>query len=416
MSILLTSCNYTVNKSPSFGGSAVNNKALGPAGSPDFATIESMVFSQHCTHCHNANNATQDLSSYAGVLNFKSKTTGASVLSPGQAASSSPLFNSLQQNGGEMPLTGAPLNSSEEALLKEWIDDGAHEFVVGDSPTPPSSPTPVPSATPTTTPTPQPVANPGTPDFATIESMVFRPYCIGCHNPTRRPTQDLTTYAGLTAFVTNDTPPVHAISAGDTPSTSVLFQSLQQNGGDMPARGPALSPDLVWLLQQWVEAGAPENVPPPPPTPTPGPQPPVAASPTPIPTPIPSPSASPSPSQAAGAVDDGVPAPLLSYATDVKPILDSKCTVCHNENRAANNILLDSYTGLVTDHTVDDQGKSVDVPAPVVIGQSAKSPIITETLEDDMPPKGAVANGKATDLTSQEKALLSAWIDGGARP
>jgi len=100
----------------------------------------------------------------------------------------------------------------------------------------------------------------------------------------------------------------------------------------------------------------------------------------------------------------------VTYAADIKSMLDTSCVGCHGGDRPKAKLKLDS---------LEDILKGSRDGAVVITGNSAKSPIVLGPahLTDDhdlwMPPKKA--EGKNPPLTPDQIGLLRAWIDQGAK-
>jgi len=121
----------------------------------------------------------------------------------------------------------------------------------------------------------------------------------------------------------------------------------------------------------------PQTPTPPPPTPTPRP------SPTPLPT-----------SHATVSGTEGVGGPATTWV-DVGPILAGRCAACHSASLASGGLALDSYAGAVAG------GQT----GPVILsGDSNGSKLIV--LQS--------AGGHPGQLTADELAIISAWIEAGA--
>lgn len=85
----------------------------------------------------------------------------------------------------------------------------------------------------------------------------------------------------------------------------------------------------------------------------------------------------------------------------VEPILDNKCTSCHNSSKKKGGLSLTDST------SISKGGKNGDA---LIAGNSSKSEMIKRVLldphnEDFMPPEGK------TPLTEEEIAILTYWID-----
>ena len=136
----------------------------------------------------------------------------------------------------------------------------------------------------------------------------------------------------------------------------------------------------------------------------------------------------------------------LTYAKDIKPLLQSSCLRCHGEQRPKGNLRLDNIEGVL------QGGKDGKV---VVAGDSKHSPLVIAAAQIDdktaMPPKrgpggpgggprppggpsGGSDNGgaprpsgqggpggpggfgpPAKPLTAEQVGLIRAWIDQGAK-
>jgi hypothetical protein len=100
----------------------------------------------------------------------------------------------------------------------------------------------------------------------------------------------------------------------------------------------------------------------------------------------------------------------VTYATDIKPILDTSCVKCHSGDKPKAKLKLDSLDDILKG------GRDVKV---VVAGDSASSLIVqaaahTTTDHDQwMPPKKA--EDKFPPLTPDQIGLIRAWIDQGAK-
>jgi len=140
----------------------------------------------------------------------------------------------------------------------------------------------------------------------------------------------------------------------------------------------------------------------------------------------------------------------LTYAKDIKPVLEASCLRCHGQQRPKGNLRLDNLEGVL------QGGKDGKV---VVAGDSKHSPIVIAAAQIDdktaMPPKrrpggpggpGGAGNGPmpppggsgggdnggaprppggqggpggfgppAKPLTAEQVGLIRAWIDQGAK-
>src|ERR1051325_9328613 len=93
----------------------------------------------------------------------------------------------------------------------------------------------------------------------------------------------------------------------------------------------------------------------------------------------------------------------VDYVRDIRPLFESRCLECHGPTKQRSTLRVDMKPSLL-------KGGDSSKPA-IVPGKSAESQLIQKVLSVDpdemMPPKG-------DRLTSEQIALLKAWIDQGA--
>ena len=100
----------------------------------------------------------------------------------------------------------------------------------------------------------------------------------------------------------------------------------------------------------------------------------------------------------------------VTYATDIKPILDTSCVKCHSGDKPKAHLKLDTLENALKG------GKDGKV---ILAGDSTKSPLIQSaahvTSDKDawMPPPHNKAN--IGPLTPEQIGLIRAWIDQGAK-
>jgi hypothetical protein len=99
----------------------------------------------------------------------------------------------------------------------------------------------------------------------------------------------------------------------------------------------------------------------------------------------------------------------VTYATDIKPILDKSCLKCHGVEKAKAKLRLDSLEGALKG---GEDGKVI------LPGNSAGSLLVHNVAhagkpDDYMPPPRNKAN--IPPLTKEEIGLIRAWIDQGAK-
>jgi len=99
----------------------------------------------------------------------------------------------------------------------------------------------------------------------------------------------------------------------------------------------------------------------------------------------------------------------VTYASDIKAILDNSCIRCHGEEKPKARLRLDSLEGILKG---SHDGKVV------VPGQSVKSQMVISIAHQGdpdfhMPPPNNKA--KIPPLTPAQVGLVRAWIDQGAK-
>jgi ankyrin repeat protein len=102
------------------------------------------------------------------------------------------------------------------------------------------------------------------------------------------------------------------------------------------------------------------------------------------------------------------PGQKIDFARQIKPLLERSCVVCHSGQKPRSHFRLDGRDAILQG---GDSGAAAIVP-----GHSEKSPLIDyvsgKVPESEMPPKAVRERFPA--LTTDEVALLRAWIDRGA--
>jgi hypothetical protein len=99
----------------------------------------------------------------------------------------------------------------------------------------------------------------------------------------------------------------------------------------------------------------------------------------------------------------------VTYAADIKPILDSSCIKCHGAQKPKAKLRLDNLDGVLKG---SENGKDVEP------GNSAKSVLVLNVAhlgdaDDFMPPPKNKLGLK--QLTPEQVGLIRAWIDQGAK-
>lgn len=199
-------------------------------------------------------------------------------------------------------------------------------------------------------------------DFQTVKVKVIDAACIRCHSgATPKGGVRLETYADVFAQAAN--------------------VRLQVESGAMPPRPPGLSVEQKSLLFAWVDSGAPETI-----ATTPV-EPPVGGSPTPTPNPLPSPEPTPVPSPSPSPPPQPTPVQgsIPDFETVSREVFVPHCLKCHDNTTQKGNVNLEVYA----------------------LAKSVTSEIVFSLDTDDMPRR-------APALPPELKAIVYAWIDGGA--
>ena len=88
----------------------------------------------------------------------------------------------------------------------------------------------------------------------------------------------------------------------------------------------------------------------------------------------------------------------VSFATDILPMLQSRCSNCHGGQRTEEGLSLRSHAGVMTG---SEEG------AVVIAGDAANSLLVQMVAEGKMPKRGP-------KLTPDQVQLLTDWINQGA--
>ncbi len=104
---------------------------------------------------------------------------------------------------------------------------------------------------------------------------------------------------------------------------------------------------------------------------------------------------------ASGRADDAKTAAKITYTDQIQPILREHCFICHNQNKARNDLALDSYERLM------QGGASGEPIEPGDPDASYLWLLVTHEDEPAMPPE-------QDKLPEAKLALIKQWIEGGA--
>lgn len=190
-------------------------------------------------------------------------------------------------------------------------------------------------------------------DFQTVKTKVIDAACIRCHSGAApKGGVILETYADVFRQAAN--------------------VRLQVESGAMPPRPPGLSVEQKSLLFAWVDSGAPETT--------------VV---TPAPAPVPGPPAGPGTPPIGGPAPGPTPTPPVAtipdFETVSREVFIPHCLKCHDNKTQKGDVNLEVYA----------------------LAKSFTSEIALALDTDDMPRR-------APALPPELKAIVYAWIDGGA--
>jgi hypothetical protein len=101
--------------------------------------------------------------------------------------------------------------------------------------------------------------------------------------------------------------------------------------------------------------------------------------------------------------------PGLTFAQDIKPIVEKSCLKCHSGEKPKSKYRMDTRENFIKGGESDEKA--------IIVGKSAESPVVhyvSDLVEDmEMPPTDK--RDKYPALTKDQIALLRAWIDQGAK-
>jgi hypothetical protein len=103
------------------------------------------------------------------------------------------------------------------------------------------------------------------PTFQSIQANVFTPVCTACHAGAAAPLglrlDEGASYALLVNAPSVEVPELRRVQPGN-PNASYLIQKLEgtaARGGRMPLNQPALPPETIAVIRQWITDGAPNS-------------------------------------------------------------------------------------------------------------------------------------------------------------
>ena len=200
-----------------------SGRILIPAGrAPGYDTVKALVFQKNCIDCHGRR----------GGVNLETYANTRKVLEG---------IRETVLEDQTMP-PRSPLADDQMQLVRLWLDAGAPEQDVSindPASTPVPTVTPVRTNPPMSTPTPEPSATPfGVVHFAEVNTGIFVPKCLSCHNDTRSKGHvNLSTYDLV----------IKNLKGVEEEALVNLT---------MPPKNHPLSTDEQKLLRTWIDQGA----------------------------------------------------------------------------------------------------------------------------------------------------------------
>lgn len=116
------------------GGGGGDSTPTGPTSNVSFVSSIQPIFTSHCTSCHTQGGTSSFLPLVSGVSynNLVNKTStqsgGGTLVIPGNSADSI-LYKRVSGSsvGNQMPKGGPFLSTTDQNLIKTWIDEGAKD-------------------------------------------------------------------------------------------------------------------------------------------------------------------------------------------------------------------------------------------------------------------------------------------------
>jgi mono/diheme cytochrome c family protein len=99
----------------------------------------------------------------------------------------------------------------------------------------------------------------------------------------------------------------------------------------------------------------------------------------------------------------------VTFAKDILPIFEKSCVNCHGAERPKARYRTDTRENTLKPGASKEE--------PVIVGQSAKSPLVhyIADLVDEMEMPPLDKRDRNPNLTKEQIALVRAWIDQGAK-
>lgn len=174
-----------------------------------FANVHGLIFTPRCVSCHGTSGGV-NLETYASAKSHLTRIEKAAIVDR-----TMPPF--------------APLTEGEMKFLSAWIKAGAPEM-----PEMPVQPPP-----------------PLEPTFGSIKERIFKTKCLSCHSPGHSAHRiPLETREELIDS------PLELVIPGDPDESGVVISITRTDDKRMPLLLPALTPEEISVIRQWILEGA----------------------------------------------------------------------------------------------------------------------------------------------------------------
>jgi mono/diheme cytochrome c family protein len=198
------------------------------------------ILSDNCYECHSSEKPHQpDLTSYAKVMRYVIPNS-----------MNSDLLTEMKNNGGSMPKGQPQIGPNSYDLIRLWVLSGAPEFA-GQGHEPDDGPTPPPPDIQ--------IAVEG--KFSDLNTKVFQPYCVKCHQPHPDDKKDKDPAGGidLTSYQTlanSDSLSGLPVITPGIPDQSTLWDEMDKRGMPKPEKKARLSQSVTDAIATWIKNGA----------------------------------------------------------------------------------------------------------------------------------------------------------------
>jgi mono/diheme cytochrome c family protein len=205
------------------------------------------IFQRSCAPCHLGDAAMGKLQLGSPAALIRGGSSGPAIVS-GKSADSLLVKRILGlTEAPRMPMGGDPLSDAQVKTIRAWIDQAGIDRTGLDQSDAAGAPAPAIAAAPSAKAADSPL-------FATTVRPILAARCYSCHGPT---VQQNGLRLDSLAAVLQGSESGKIIVAGKPDSSRIMRRLQAQERPMMPYGGPALSPNEIAAIRQWIEAGAP---------------------------------------------------------------------------------------------------------------------------------------------------------------